>query len=1382
MTSLGLNAAARGDGALPVAATARWQPLRTGLVDVFHYDYQEFWFRDGRVLWRGNNGTGKSKVLALTLPFLLDGDLSPSRVEPDGDRGKKMEWNLLLGGKYEERLGYTWLEFGRVAEDGEHLYLTVGCGLRAAQGKGIADRWFFVTSQRLGQDLFLIGSNGTALSRDRLADAVGSSGQVTQRAEHYRRMLDEHLFHLGAERYGALINLLIQLRQPQLSKRPDEGRLSQALSEALAPLDQAVLSDIAAAFHDLEQQSDQLAGLRDTRGHVRRFRDRYQRYAAVAARRQSRTLRSAHSAYEQLQRDLAEVREQIAGASGREQAAQASLDGATAQLAEQTAAKEELAGDPRLKNLDDAQRYADEAARAAQDAAEQVRRSEGIVSERDKKQAQAGRAAETTQAGVSRAVATLRGDAARAGIDTEPALAGLGLPDGPLSDDDAGAVQRTMRDLAARRGEAVAHVTELAGAVASREHDLRAARQRLSEREADRDAAADRLAAAQRQRNETAIAHVTAWRDFAGRAAALALAGLSMPDPDEIGLLAWTESLDGPHPGERALRETAVRAQQGLAEAKASVIGQLAQAQEERGELDAERRRMESGETARPPAPHTRDVGARDGRAGAALWQVTDFAPGLADHQRAGLEAALEASGLLDAWITPGGQLLEPGTHDVIARPGTAVARSLADVLVPMIDAGHPQATALDADVVRWVLASVGCAETADGPYATCDGRWRLGPLQGEWGKEHASYVGHGAREEARRRRLDELARLIPEADQQVAAAEAGVAAVAARQAALGSLLGEIPSDSGLRAAHAATTSAAGTLDEASGKAEDAATDAQWAQRDLAQAVTDRDAAAADTGCPPDLPSLRAVAQAVGDYRQAATELASALKLHAARLADVATWTGELASAQAELSRLRNAERQASEKAAQERQRVETLRAAIGVSVAELKERLASVRARIAQLTGLAKKLDEEGRRAAEQRAEAQGQEKLLVGNLAEKQQSREDAIADLRRFAATGLLASACETEVPDTSGPWAADPAVRLARRIEQSLAEVDDGDDAWRRIQEEISGRYRDLAEALTRYGHHAMAGLDDWFVVTIAFQGAQRTPGELTTLLDEEISYREHMLTARQRQVISEHLINDVASHLQQLISAAEAQVAQMNAELRERPTSTGMRLRMGWAARRDGPDGLAEARARLLRQDSDLWSPADREAVSDFLSRQIEATRAEDEHATWAELLSRALDYRSWHRFVIERYQDGRWRPASGPASGGERVLTVSVPLFAAASAHYRSAHPHAPRLIMLDEAFAGVDDDARGQYLGLLATFDLDVAMTSEREWGCYASVPGIATHHLVRRDGIDAVHVTSWEWDGHRKEQVNRVTRDRAPAPDDLPADARSPGGETWQ
>ena len=69
---------------LPAPCSERWKPLRVGLVDMFYYDAEEFWFHDGRLLLRGNNGTGKSKVLALTLPFLLDGELTPHRVEPDG--------------------------------------------------------------------------------------------------------------------------------------------------------------------------------------------------------------------------------------------------------------------------------------------------------------------------------------------------------------------------------------------------------------------------------------------------------------------------------------------------------------------------------------------------------------------------------------------------------------------------------------------------------------------------------------------------------------------------------------------------------------------------------------------------------------------------------------------------------------------------------------------------------------------------------------------------------------------------------------------------------------------------------------------------------------------------------------------------------------------------------------------------------------------------------------------------------------------------------------------------------------------------------------------------------------------------------------------------
>jgi hypothetical protein len=93
-----------------------------------------------------------------------------------------------------------------------------------------------------------------------------------------------------------------------------------------------------------------------------------------------------------------------------------------------------------------------------------------------------------------------------------------------------------------------------------------------------------------------------------------------------------------------------------------------------------------------------------------------------------------------------------------------------------------------------------------------------------------------------------------------------------------------------------------------------------------------------------------------------------------------------------------------------------------------------------------------------------------------------------------------------------------------------------------------------------------------------------------------------------------------------------------------------------------------------------------------------------------------------------------------------------MPQFAAAGAHYRSASPTSPRLIFLDEAFAGIDNENRGHAMGLLTKFDLDLVMTSEREWGCYPTVPGISIYQIAARAGVDAVLATRWVWDGSRR------------------------------
>jgi hypothetical protein len=59
-------------------------------------------------------------------------------------------------------------------------------------------------------------------------------------------------------------------------------------------------------------------------------------------------------------------------------------------------------------------------------------------------------------------------------------------------------------------------------------------------------------------------------------------------------------------------------------------------------------------------------------------------------------------------------------------------------------------------------------------------------------------------------------------------------------------------------------------------------------------------------------------------------------------------------------------------------------------------------------------------------------------------------------------------------------------------------------------------------------------------------------------------------------------------------------------------------------------------------------------------------------------------------------------------SGGEKSAAIHMPLFAAANAMYSSAKPTCPRLVALDEAFAGIDatagfagnDDLAAELLG----------------------------------------------------------------------------------
>ena len=1357
----------------PEPARARWQPLRLGLVDLFYYEQEEFAFRDGRLLLRGNNGTGKSKVLALTLPFLLDGDLSAHRVEPDADPNKRMDWNLLLGGEHpnDERLGYAWLEFGRLGDDGA-AFCTIGCGMKAVKGRGIAAHWFFVTDQRLGDDLTLVDATGIALTADRLEDAIGARGSVHRRARDYRRAVDERLFGLGDLRYGALIDLLIKIRAPQLSKRPDERGLSAALTGALPPLDQALIADVAEAFRALEEDGEQLAAMIEARDASERYLTTYRAYARMATRRRAAPVRQAQTVFDRVSRDLGAAEEQHARAQTELVQERQTLEELRSEQTRLQARQQTLHDDPAARSARDLRRVAEEAEQAggrraeARSAIERVERRATALRDRLTE-------AESDEADAVSELAAMRAETAE-----HADRAHIGAPFAEtLTEADPAEMRRRTEALTGRQQTAIDRVRALHRCWEQARDALAQAR-----------ASAERLLSEHAEvtsRRDDARTHVRQTAGGYARAVRAHLAGaseLALPDPAAAfaAVEAWLETVNGANPLELAVSAAGREGARRIERAEVVASARADEARAAIAELEHGIEKLQSGAHPTPPVPYTRGADIREQRAGAPLWQLVDFRDGIAPDDRAGIEAALEAAGILDGWVTPSGELLDPDTEDVLlaATAGGAHARGrgrLIDALVPAIDDG---AGVAEADVHR-LLAAVGLGESDDPVWVSCGGRFRNGVLRGAWHKPTAAFIGHTAREAARHARLAELRDRADAATAELTALQQQLAELAQRRAQLEGELADLPSDAAVRDADSVLAAVEAELAALAQRLDGARVHERQAQAVQEAAHDALHADAADLGLPPGGEELTEIELALGRLRETLAALWPSIsrreRAEQARtraLEDVRSAESEHAET---ARRLTEAERQL--EAAVERR--DTLKATAGAAIAELESRLGDV-AR-ALTTNTAAQRDTEEQLGEVQRAEgaADGQRGELRQRLAAATGERLAAVDGLRRFATTGLIAVALpEAEVLDLGEEWSVTQALRLAREIEQALSADPDEDSRWQRLQRQVTDELGVLADALRRHGNNATASFrEEGIVVEVTFRARTTSLPELARALADEVLERQRLLDSRERELLENHLVGEVASTLQELITDAERRVADTNRELAERPTSTGMQLRLRWTADPDGPDGLADARARLLRQTADAWSEADRAAVGGFLQNQIKAVRAQDATGTWLEHLTQALDYRRWHRFIVERRQAGGWHSATGPSSGGERVLAASVPLFAAASSFYSSAgNPHAPRLVMLDEAFAGVDDRARGKCLGLLAAFDLDVVMTSEREWGCYAEVPGLAIAQLSRIDGIAAVLVTRWEWDGAARGRVE-------PAAEPPPVTAAAPpdGPQLW-
>jgi uncharacterized protein (TIGR02680 family) len=1349
----------------------RWRLHRGGIVNIWQYDEQDFDFSGGRAILQGTNGSGKSRTLELLLPLCLDGDLRQL-----GSKGfDTVSIRRLMLDDYDggpNRIGYAWIELRRVDAEGVERFLTCGLGLKAsATSQQVSDSWRFITEARVGYDFRLAGPDRVPLGPVQLREEIGADRVLEDAA--FRARIAELVYRMPAGRYGDLLHLQRTLRNPDVGLKVLEGQLEQILSDALPPLDAAMIEQLAGSFEDLESIRENITRLSKADTALSAFLGSYSGYTLNALRGAGERARAAARALDSERAEMRTLTARLDEQRARHEAALAEVTGKEQRDDELDHTIDSLKGLPAyqgMRDLSDRERLVAHARAAA----------EGALDTASKQRTHADRAVETVLTVLRRLeqdteaagefAETTRRELSAAGLD--PALCPR-VPAAPAvipgttvelvrakPDPEAEPVQVERRTLPPIEPDVLDADLRAAAELASRAAGVATQRSALTlslhERAVGVDKHAQRLdglrqSARQAQleatesvgrRNEAAQRLEDAVATWWERAGVWHSGGPFdaqrppvAPTPDQL-----RTNADVARAAHDAAREWAAPRLHGLRQAAVSAGQRVDEVAARTAAAEAELIALRGGVDATPPLP-AYSTAHRDPATGAAFYQLVDFVPGLDPAARAGLEAALQASGLLSAWVRADGHV-DAGLADLFAVGDGVAGQPLSAALTPAVEPGCPVPVA----VVARVLAAVTLGE---GPVAglavSTSGQWRAGVLAGSMTKAAAEFVGAGAREAARARRGAELTAFLDTLRDERAAADAELAEHAGRVSAWEQHLDAFPDDRALIAAHATLSTAMRTAEEATTKAARLRSEYETAGRHSDAAQVELTQTAAEAGLPADTDTLQAAHRASVSARGSAEALRDTLIGRCA--GTVRDVTDALHDHQAATDDLGDAA------GAAEAQCAEFAREA--AALAELTSAIGGEAEHIAaQLTDL-----EAERRALRTELPALRTTATELSNQVVKTEtvleSKGDDIGGKADAAAAAGRAFQAAVGAP---GVWvAAMPDVSLSDGDPASLLSAVDRKGA---SEELVITKLQALQTALA--GSHEITPERHAGILTITVAGEQgpRPVAEAARQVSDQLADQRGFLGERYQDIFATFMLRNLAERLHGQITVAEDLTRRMNDVLDVARSSQGVHVQLEWRPSAALDETTLEA-LKLVRTPF-----AERTEDEDAMLRRAFTERIDAERDThsggYAEILTRALDYRSWYTFTVrvaDAGPDGKPRTRRmRQLSSGETRLVSYVTLFAAAAAFYGAISGSSSgavdeagplRLVLLDEAFERLDDPTIARMLGLLVDLDMDWIITWPSGWGVSDRIPRMHIYDVLRPKSGRGVACTHTTWDG---------------------------------
>ena len=285
-----------------------------------------------------------------------------------------------------------------------------------------------------------------------------------------------------------------------------------------------------------------------------------------------------------------------------------------------------------------------------------------------------------------------------------------------------------------------------------------------------------------------------------------------------------------------------------------------------------------------------------------------------------------------------------------------------------------------------------------------------------------------------------------------------------------------------------------------------------------------------------------------------------------------------------------------------------------------------------------------------------------------------------------------------------------------------------------------------------------------IFTAVWNGKKIGMEEFHETLKKQIAETELLIQQKDRELFEDILSRTLSQQLTDRIAESRRWVADMSALMKNMETSMGLRFSLDWKAKAAENDEQLDTveLEKLLLRDRKLMTAADMERVAAHFRSKIrqEKLRAEEaeEPVNYMDLVRDALDYRKWFEFQMSYYRGEDSKKtltdsAFNKFSGGEKAMAMYVPLLAALNAQYQKASKEDhPRIVAMDEAFAGVDDKNISSMFELVGQLDFDYIMNSQSLWGCYETVPALRISEMHRPGNSQIVTIIHYTWNGKER------------------------------